>query len=94
MAQLDPQDRHILHLYYWQELPQGQIAAKLGIPLGTVKSRLYHARRRFEARYPYPPAHKKGDIAMKTLPDIMPKYSIERLDLPPLMCAGRNCRAG
>lgn len=82
MAQLDFQDRQILSLYFWQELPQAQIASQLGIPLGTVKSRLHHAKRRFESHYPYPPADKKGDTTMKKLPTVMPKYTIEKLDLP------------
>ena len=82
MAQLDFQDRQILSLYFWQELPQAQIATRLGIPLGTVKSRLHHAKHRFEAHYPYPPARKKGDISMTKLPAIMPKYTIKKLDLP------------
>jgi RNA polymerase sigma-70 factor (ECF subfamily) len=38
----DP-EREILDLAYWDGLTQSQIAAVLGIPLGTVKSRTFNA---------------------------------------------------
>ena len=37
---LPDKDRQILYLYYFKELPQQEIAKRLQIPLGTVKSRL------------------------------------------------------
>lgn len=82
LAQLGNRDRQILHLYYWQELSQADIAAQLGVPLGTVKSRLHTAKTRFKQQYPYPAA-PKGDIFMKKLPEILPEYKIEPSDLPP-----------
>ena len=33
-------------MHYLDELPVAEIAAVLGIPIGTVKSRLFHARKR------------------------------------------------
>jgi RNA polymerase sigma-70 factor (ECF subfamily) len=39
-----PQDRMILVLHYVDERPVAEIARSLGIPVGTVKSRLYAAR--------------------------------------------------
>ena len=45
---LGDKDRQILYLYYWKELPQAEIAKKLGIPVGTVKSRLYTAKQNFK----------------------------------------------
>ena len=42
---LDEKWRVPLYLYYGQELPLKEIAALLGIPAGTVKSRLSKARR-------------------------------------------------
>ena len=44
--------RTILLLYYVEEQTQADIAARLGIPLGTVKSRLHYARERFKASCP------------------------------------------
>jgi RNA polymerase sigma-70 factor (ECF subfamily) len=37
--------RQVLELSYRDHLKQGEIAEKLGIPLGTVKTRTYHALR-------------------------------------------------
>ena len=48
-----PEDaRTILVLYYVEEMPQADIAARLGIPVGTVKSRLHYARERFRTACP------------------------------------------
>ncbi len=87
-------DRRILYLYYFQELSQKEIAERLGIPAGTVKSRLYAARQRFKERYPYPPGRireadagkeRKGADPMKQngMPDIMPEYHITYLEKAP-----------
>ncbi|MDR1463208.1 MAG: sigma-70 family RNA polymerase sigma factor, partial [Azoarcus sp.] len=38
--------RECLHLLYFEEYSVAEIAELLGIPSGTVKSRLFHARRR------------------------------------------------
>ncbi|MEO2006607.1 MAG: RNA polymerase sigma factor [Candidatus Poribacteria bacterium] len=46
MAQLSSRDREIIALRHFQELPYKEIAVHLGIPEGTVMSRLFHARRR------------------------------------------------
>ncbi len=40
IAGLPPEQAEILRLYYLEEMPQGEIADTLGLPLGTVKSRL------------------------------------------------------
>ena len=85
MENLPKQDREILKLYFWEELPQTDIALKLGIPVGTVKSRLYHAKNRFKDRYPYPPG-PKGEPVMKELPETMPAYSIEKQNAEPFSC--------
>ncbi len=56
IGELSPEDRVILHLRYYLELPEREIAAAIGKPDGTVKSRLHRAGRRLraviEARYP------------------------------------------
>lgn len=46
---LDPDHRLVVLLRYWQELTLDEIANRLDIPLGTVKSRLYYALRRLHA---------------------------------------------
>jgi RNA polymerase sigma-70 factor (ECF subfamily) len=43
---LSPEHRAILTLRYYADLPFAEIAEILGIPIGTVGSRLYHATRR------------------------------------------------
>ena len=43
---LSARDREILALRHFEELPYQAIADTLDIPIGTVMSRLYHARRR------------------------------------------------
>ncbi len=80
VAQLADKDKQILYLYFWKELPQADIAKALGVPLGTVKSRLHTAKQHFKEQYPYPP---KGENTMTKLPKIMPEYTIEKTDLPP-----------
>ena len=84
LEQLSPQDRQILRLYYWQELPQQEISQRLGIPLGTVKSRLFHARERFRTAFP---VKAKGDDNMSTImPRKLPDYTITPSNLQPFDC--------
>ena len=52
LEQLRDRDREILELAYWQDLSGQEIARKLDIPLGTVKSRLHTAREHFRKHYP------------------------------------------
>jgi RNA polymerase sigma-70 factor (ECF subfamily) len=35
---LPPLERSLIELAYWSDLSQSQIAARLGMPLGTVKT--------------------------------------------------------
>lgn len=77
---LGDKDKQILYLYYFKELPQDEIAKRLSLPVGTVKSRLHNAKQRFKEKYPYKP---KGENTMKRLPEIMPKYRITEVDKPP-----------
>lgn len=70
---LGEDERNILSLCYFGELPQKEIAERLGIPLGTVKSRLHYAREKFRDAYPQKP---KGRNAMTKLPEILPDYTI------------------
>lgn len=56
MAGLAARDRDALLLYAWQELAYEDIAEALGIPVGTVRSRLNRARRKLreELGEPHP----------------------------------------
>jgi RNA polymerase sigma-70 factor, ECF subfamily len=47
-ARLSVEDRAIIVLHHHQELPIAEIAYRLGIPNGTVKSRLHRARHALE----------------------------------------------
>jgi RNA polymerase sigma factor (sigma-70 family) len=44
LAELRPVDREILFLHAWAEFTDSEIAQALGLPIGTVKSRLHRAR--------------------------------------------------
>lgn len=72
---LSQKDQQLLKMTYYEKLSQQEIAQRLHIPLGTVKSRMYTAKRSFQSAYPYPP-HLKGDFTMKKLPEYMPTYTI------------------
>jgi RNA polymerase sigma-70 factor, ECF subfamily len=49
LRELDPDQLDVLLLYAWEELSYEEIAAALGIPIGTVRSRLARARSRLRA---------------------------------------------
>jgi RNA polymerase sigma-70 factor (ECF subfamily) len=49
MGRLPEQSRTILTLHYLEGLPIAEIAGVLGIPEGTVKSRLHAARNKLKA---------------------------------------------
>jgi len=44
IARLPAREKHIIHLFYIDELKISEIATVLGVPAGTVKSRLSRAR--------------------------------------------------
>ncbi len=50
LATLSPEHREIIILRHFQDLSYGEIAQSLGIPIGTVMSRLHHARKALGAR--------------------------------------------
>lgn len=81
MDKLSDMDQRMLYLAYWKNLPQYDIAAVLGIPLGTVKSRLHAAREHFRALYPSTEKEKENDIMTK-LPERMPAYTIAPVNEP------------
>ncbi len=44
VSRLKPKLRAVVFMYYFYDLSEGEIAARLGCPLGTVKSRLHKSR--------------------------------------------------
>jgi RNA polymerase sigma-70 factor (ECF subfamily) len=44
LAALRPEDRDVLLLYAWADLSYREVATALGVPVGTVRSRLARAR--------------------------------------------------
>jgi RNA polymerase sigma factor (sigma-70 family) len=50
LATLSPSDREVLLLFAWAELSYDEIATTVGIPVGTVRSRLNRARCLVRAR--------------------------------------------
>jgi RNA polymerase sigma-70 factor, ECF subfamily len=49
MSRLSPDHRIVVALRYFQDLPIDEIAARLGVPAGTVQSRLHYALERLQA---------------------------------------------
>ena len=49
IAGLSPDHRVVVALRYYRDLPVEEIASRLGIPAGTVQSRLHYALRRLHA---------------------------------------------
>jgi RNA polymerase sigma-70 factor (ECF subfamily) len=49
LASLPAAQRELLRLAYFEQLTQQEIADRLGLPLGTVKSKTFHAFRRLRA---------------------------------------------
>jgi RNA polymerase sigma-70 factor, ECF subfamily len=50
LLSLDRQDREIVTLKYFDGLSYDELAERLEIPKGTVMSRLFHARRKLQAK--------------------------------------------
>jgi RNA polymerase sigma-70 factor (ECF subfamily) len=49
IAELDKEQRHLLHLRYTEDLAHHSVAQRLGIPEGTAKVRLHRVRNRLRA---------------------------------------------
>ena len=49
MDTLSPAHRQVIRMAHDQDLTQSQIAERLGLPLGTVKTRMFHAMRALRA---------------------------------------------
>jgi RNA polymerase sigma-70 factor (sigma-E family) len=52
LAVLDADERAIVVLHYWADLRLEDVANRLGIPVGTVKSRLHRALDRMRSQLP------------------------------------------
>jgi RNA polymerase sigma-70 factor (sigma-E family) len=52
LRRLSPEARAVLVLHHGLGMPLPEVAAALGVPVGTVKSRLHRARAAFAAQYP------------------------------------------
>ena len=50
LLSLEPEERELVLLKHLDGLTYGELAERLGIPAGTVMSRLFHARRKLQAR--------------------------------------------
>jgi RNA polymerase sigma-70 factor, ECF subfamily len=50
MSLLSPEHREALHLRYWEDLSYPEISLLVGAPVGTVRSRLHHAKRALRQR--------------------------------------------
>ena len=46
---LPPDEREVVRLQHLEELTQTEVAERLGVPVGTVKSRSHRAHRRLAA---------------------------------------------
>jgi RNA polymerase sigma-70 factor (ECF subfamily) len=51
LARLNPQDRELLQLAAWEELPHAEIAESLGCSVAAVDQRLHRAKRKLAAEY-------------------------------------------
>lgn len=79
---LGDKEKQILSLYFFGNLSQEEIAKRLSVPIGTVKSRLHYAKKKFKEQY-LDQTISKGETMMKRLPEILPEYKIEKSELEP-----------
>lgn len=45
LLELDPEKRELFYMVFYLDMSYSEVADAIGIPVGTVKSRMYHARR-------------------------------------------------
>lgn len=58
---LSPEHRLVVVLRFYADLTVEQVAERLGVPTGTVKSRLHHAVERLHGALADPPARSRED---------------------------------
>lgn len=73
-------DKLILYLFYIENISQKDIAIRLNVPLGTVKSRLFNAKKNFKNKYPLPIL--KGENFMSKFPVLLPEVNITKCEKP------------
>jgi RNA polymerase sigma factor (sigma-70 family) len=61
LAELPESDRDALLLFAWADLKYEEIAAALGVPIGTVRSRIHRARARLRASLTGVEANNRSD---------------------------------
>ncbi len=66
--ELPPPQRAVLLLHFLEDFPLEAIAEITGAPLGTVKSRLFHARRALRERLSSPAVSPRDPVAALTRP--------------------------
>jgi RNA polymerase sigma factor (sigma-70 family) len=64
LAKLAAADRDVLLLYAWADLSYEQIAHALGVPVGTVRSRLHRARNVVRGQLEWDPVTPSGVAAV------------------------------
>ncbi len=79
----------VLRLYHFLDMSQSDISQKLGIPIGTVKSRLFNAKKLFKTNCPpdIRSIYERSKLTMKNeytrvFPENMPELKIEKKDVP------------
>lgn len=80
---MNENDKQILNLYYFIGCSQSEIARLIGIPEGTVKSRLYYARSNFKKLYSHTTINKSKGVNTMKLPEKMPEYKIIKSNKEP-----------
>jgi RNA polymerase sigma factor (sigma-70 family) len=65
LAALRPADRDVLLLYAWADLSYPEVAKALGVPTGTVRSRLARARRQVQGLFTASSRPQRGRHAEK-----------------------------
>ena len=63
---LPPEEREIVRLQHLEELTHTEVAERLGVPIGTVKSRSFRAHRSLAARLGH---LRSGAVADEPTPD-------------------------
>ena len=80
---LAEQEKRVIYLYFFENLSQEEIARKLAVPVGTVKSRLHYAKKKFKQIFPYK-ERIEGETIMKKLPEYLPAYTITPMEDAPV----------
>jgi RNA polymerase sigma factor (sigma-70 family) len=68
LAKLSVPDRHVLLLVAWADLSYAEVAEALGIPLGTVRSRLNRARTRVRLSLAHDPTFTRSTLHLTEAP--------------------------